>query len=266
MRHEADTAVFDCAHDHRHRLVFHAGRRIAGLLAALWKGLLELDELENFVTVLDHQLVADPLERCSRKILEAVDLVKIDRQPLVVLAVEAHQPLGLRSCFDGAGDLGGSGVGAGLGDHSGDEPEAKDIENQRDLAVTEDRGSGKRETRQQPSKGLDNDLLGILDAGHHQAELTVISLEHDDVCFGVRADVLSDTELVVEENQRQQLAAKAVDGDASEILDLCLIPVSFKPDELHDAGLRDRDPVMISAHQEYRDDGEGERDLDPKSR
>ena len=87
--------------------------------------------------------MADLFERCSRKILEAADLIEIDSQPFAVLTVEADQTLGLYPGFDSAGDLGGSCMDAFLGHNAGGEPEAKDIENQRNLPVAEDRRSGK---------------------------------------------------------------------------------------------------------------------------
>ena len=69
-----------------------------------------------------------------------------------------------------------------LGDHVGHLRDAEHVQDQRDLAVAHDRRAGKAgDALQLLAQRLDDDLLGVVDLVHHQAELPVVGLQHDDV-------------------------------------------------------------------------------------
>ena len=100
------------------------------------------------------------------------------------------------------------------------------VEDQGHPAVAHDRGAGERgDALELLAERLDDDLLGVVDLVDDQAELPVVGLQHDDVDRR-RAGAAGalDAELAVEVDQRQQVAAQAVDRRAVDRLDAVAAP------------------------------------------
>ncbi len=148
---------------------------------AFGKRLLEVDQRQDLVAVLDD--LAPPTTSIDDrgKALEAADVVEFDRHPFVVFAAEAHQARAVFPLLDRGADLGRDRAGAGFGDHAGFQTEAEDVEDQGDLPVAENRRAGKGQAGEQPAERFDHDLLRILDGVDDEAELSVVTLQDDDV-------------------------------------------------------------------------------------
>ena len=64
-------------------------------------------------------------------------------------------------------------------------------------------------------------------------------------------DLLGDAEFPVEKDQRKELAAQTIDGNAIQVFDSQIGPFGVQPHQFDDARLRDRDPVPAGCDQEH---------------
>src|SRR5205085_1171819 len=107
---------------------------------------------------------------------------------------------------------------------------------------------------------LDDDFLRVVDTVHHQSELAIVGLEHDDV-DDVAGPVL-DLEFAVEVNQRQQVAAQPIHGDAVNLLDAQAGLAFFQANQFQEADLGNGVTVAGAGDDQRGNDGQRQGNLD----
>ena len=109
---------------------------------------------------------------------------------------------------------------------------------------------------------LDYDLFSVVDFVHDQAKLAAIGLQHHDVdgLFRSLAAIAVELQFLVEIDDRQQVSAKAIDGDFLDFFDAHLRCLAFKPHQFHQAHLRDREALAAGRNDEGGNNREGERE------
>ncbi len=221
-----------------------------------------VDQRQDLVAVLHHVLRAGPFEGGARELLQPGHQRQRDGHAAAVARDDQEHGLAVAGGLGRAGRLLGQRPLARAGDDLGLLGEAQDVEDQGHLAVAHDGGAGEdADALELLLKRLDHDLLGVVDRVHDQPELAVVGLEDDDVDHaGLRADRL-DLELAAQVDQGQQVAPQPVDRRPVHLLDAPHGLLSFEPDQLQQADLRDRVAVAADGDGQGRDDGQRQRDL-----
>src|SRR5262249_54366714 len=107
------------------------------------------------------------------------------------------------------------------------------------------------------------DLLGVVDGIDDQAERAFVGLQNDDIDLA-RGDAVAcgfDLQLAVEGDQREQVAAEAVDRGTVDQLDAFESLLAIEADQLEQAGVGDGGAVAAAGDGQRRDDGQGQGDF-----
>ena len=109
---------------------------------------------------------------------------------------------------------------------------------------------------------LDHDFFGVEHAVDHDAKGLAADLRHhDEAVLGIGRRAVVDLQQLLQMHQRQQLVAQAQDRGVLDALD-AVFGVGAGPHQLDHGQLRDRKAVAGGFHDQGRDDGERQRDLD----
>ena len=109
---------------------------------------------------------------------------------------------------------------------------------------------------------LDHDFLGVEHAVHHDAEGLVADLRHhDEAVLRIGRRAVIDLQELLQMHQRQELVAQAQDGGVLDALD-AMLGIGARAHQLDHRQFRDREAVAAGFHDQRRDDGERQRDLD----
>src|SRR5215207_7329683 len=225
---------------------------------------VEPDHRQDRAAVLHDLPVAHLLHRLGTHLLEAGDRVERDGHAPPAADGRQQHPLpvglagrgGVRSGLLRVLPLVGLGAQGAAG-------QRLDVEDQGDCAVTEDGGARVEADRLHlATDGLDDDLLGVDDPVHDQAETPALGPQHRDdhvavVPFGGQA------QHVGEPDEGEQLAPEPVDLRAADLLDRVGGLLGVEGDELLQADLRDGVAVAGALDGQRRDDREGQRDAQP---
>ena len=150
--------------------------------------------------------------------------------------------------------------------HRGDDPgllrEPHDVQDEGHSPIAHDGGAGEHvDALQLFPERLDDDLLGVADRIDNQSELPAIRVEHDDADDAVAGSTL-DAQFAVQGDDRQQVATQPVERRAAHMFEALLRLCGLEAHELDERRLRNGKAFAARVHDQRRDDGERERDLD----